>query len=47
VDQTPTDGIRCPHCNKKLGAFLKGIYVTMCPGCKELVVIDSEVKDKA
>ena len=36
------DGVRCPHCNKKVGEFLKGIYVTVCPGCKQLAIIDTE-----
>lgn len=34
-----TDGVRCPHCNKKLGKYLKGTYETACPRCKQAVSI--------
>lgn len=33
------DGIRCPHCDKKLGDRLVGTYETTCPRCKRKVTI--------
>jgi len=44
-DARPMDyKVRCPHCKKNLGDYLKGIYVTHCPGCKNQVIIDTERK---
>ncbi len=37
------EGVRCPHCNKKVGEYLRGIYVMLCPGCKQLAILDTEV----
>lgn len=31
--------IRCPHCDKKLGDRVVGIYETTCPRCKRPVTI--------
>lgn len=31
--------IRCPHCNKKLGNRVLGLYVTDCPRCHNQVRI--------
>ena len=31
--------IRCPHCNKKLGNKVLGLYVTDCPRCHNQVRI--------
>jgi hypothetical protein len=33
------DGVRCPHCDKKLGDRLVGTYETTCPRCKRRVTI--------
>lgn len=38
-----TTTVKCPNCRKKLGNFLKGVYSTTCPGCKEVVYIDSDM----
>lgn len=32
-------GVRCPHCDKKLGDYLAGVYRTTCPRCHREVTI--------
>ena len=39
LEEHGTDGIRCPHCKKKLGNRLAGTYETTCPRCKQMVSI--------
>lgn len=31
--------VRCPHCDKKLGDYLAGVYRTTCPRCHREVTI--------
>jgi len=42
---TPT-AVKCYHCGKTLGIHLNGIYVTTCPGCKNVVVLDTTIDKK-
>tara|TARA_Y100000310_G_scaffold341686_1_gene441656 strand:+ start:2574 stop:2720 length:147 start_codon:yes stop_codon:yes gene_type:complete len=40
--------IRCPHCAKKFGDYLEGVYRTFCPRCKrDIEVIRSGRVDTA
>ena len=34
-----SEGIRCPHCAKRLGDWVVGTYQTRCPRCKATVVV--------
>lgn len=36
--------IYCPLCQKKLGEYLSGVYVTRCPRCKSLVRLVNEIR---
>ena len=38
-----TTVVKCPHCRKTLGNFLKGVYSTTCPGCKQVIYLDSDM----
>ena len=35
-----SEPIYCDSCKKKLGDYLEGIYVTICPKCQNLVIVD-------
>ena len=37
-------GVRCPHCNKKIGDKLNGTLHLVCPRCKRQLMLRSDGK---
>ena len=35
-------GVRCPHCNKKIGDRLNGTLHLVCPRCKRELMLSSD-----
>ena len=38
-------GVRCPHCHKKIGDILVGTLHLVCPRCKKQLMLRSDGQD--